>query len=151
MVAWPTPTRVLTTETAVPPSRAIRHWVNLAAMNKYSFSKCARLLQRLGEMGILDSTLVLMASDMGDPAAHSTQNAPYVLGGGLNGKIKMGRNLTLAGDCPPNKYYCGDTEKTLMPNGRLLASIVNAFGVEAAGYGNQTDPKLAQGTLSELM
>jgi hypothetical protein len=38
-----------------------------------------------------------------------------------------------------------------MPNGRLLASIVNAFGVEAAGYGNQTDPKLAQGTLSELM
>jgi hypothetical protein len=125
-------------------------WEPLARMNRYSYGKAARLLQRLRDFGILDTTLVLIASDMGNPAAHSTMNVPTVLAGGAGGKFRMGRYIALAPDCPPDRYYCQDTQKTLSPNSRLLVSIANAFGVDVGSYGNQPDPANATGALSQL-
>ena len=125
-------------------------WEPLARMNKYSYGKAARLLQRLNELGILDTTLVYIASDMGNPAAHSTSNVPTVLAGGTGGKFKMGRYIALAADCPPDRYYCRDDQKTISPNSWLLVSIANAFGVDIGSYGNQPDPGKATGALSQL-
>ncbi len=51
-------------------------WQLLAKFNRYIYGKVARLMQRLDENGILDSTLILASSDMGNPAAHSTRNVP---------------------------------------------------------------------------
>ena len=39
-----------------------------------SYAKLARLMQRLSDSGLLDSTVILAGSDMGNPSAHSTRN-----------------------------------------------------------------------------
>jgi hypothetical protein len=124
-------------------------WTPLARFNRYSYGKVARLLQRLSEYGVLDSTLVYAASDMGNPAGHSTSNVPTLLAGGVNGRFRMGRRIKLASDCPPDRYYCSDP--TRAPNNRILVAIAQAFGEGIEAYGTQPDPALTQGALSELV
>lgn len=123
-------------------------WAALARQNLYSYGKCARLLQRLAEVGALDSTLVYITSDMGDPARHSLRNVPTVLAGGANGKLKMGRRLVLNEDCPPQSPYCQDPK--YVPNNRILVSIANLFGVQAASFGTAMKPEITAGRLAEL-
>ena len=125
-------------------------WDPLAVQNKYSYQKGALLLKRLNELKILDSSLMLMSSDMGDPAAHSTRNVPIVLAGGVNGKIKMGRYIKLGPDCSNNMQYCDAMTDSPNPINKLLVSIATAFGVETPSYGVQKDAKLTQGGLSQL-
>jgi hypothetical protein len=124
-------------------------WLPLAQFNRYSYGKMARLLQRLHEFGSLESTLVYAASDMGNPAAHSLRNVPTVLAGGANGKLRMGRRVKLAADCPPDRYHCGETW-TRSPNNRILVTVAQAFGAPVEAYGTQNDPTLTKGALSEL-
>ncbi|WP_438001668.1 DUF1552 domain-containing protein [Sorangium sp. So ce185] len=127
-------------------------WVPLARFNRYSYSKIARLMQRLDELGVLDSTLIYASSDMGNPALHSTRNVPTLLAGGANGKFRMGRRIKLRPDCPADAPFCGENDATFSPttNSRILVSIAQAFGVEVESFGSQPDPKLTTGALSEL-
>ncbi|WP_437516086.1 DUF1552 domain-containing protein [Sorangium sp. So ce1099] len=127
-------------------------WVPLAKFNRYSYSKIARLMQRLDELGTLDSTLIYASSDMGNPSMHSTRNVPTLLAGGANGKFRMGRRIKLRADCPPEAPYCSEGDATFTPttNSRILVSIAQAFGVEIESFGSQPDPKLTTGALSEL-
>ncbi|WP_437553493.1 DUF1552 domain-containing protein [Sorangium sp. So ce367] len=127
-------------------------WVPLAKFNRYSYSKIARLMQRLDELGALDSTLIYASSDMGNPALHSTRNVPTLLAGGANGKFRMGRRIKLKADCPADAPWCGETDSTFTPvtNSRILVSIAQAFGVEIESFGSQPDPALTTGALSEL-
>jgi hypothetical protein len=126
-------------------------WQLLARFNRYAYSKVARLLQRLGEYGILDSTLVYASSDMGNPATHSTRNVPTVLAGGLNGKIRMGRRIQYRTDCPLGTW-CDPKGKDYqtVPNNWLLVSIAQAFGVELPSYGIQAEAQYSNGTLPGL-
>ncbi len=126
-------------------------WKPLAKFNKYSYGKVARLMQRLDQAGVLDSTLIYASSDMGNPAAHSTRNAPTLLAGGLNGKIRMGRRLKFRTDCPLGTW-CSQTgpDYQTVSNNRLLVSIAQAFGVDIDTYGTQPDPKYTTGALTEL-
>ena len=112
-------------------------WRLLARFNRYAYGKVARLLQRLGEYGILDSTLVYASSDMGNPATHSTRNVPTILAGGLGGKIRMGRRIQFR------------TDQTV-PNNQLLVSIAQAFGVDVVSYGVQAEAQYSTGTLPGL-
>ncbi|WP_437746848.1 DUF1552 domain-containing protein [Sorangium sp. So ce302] len=127
-------------------------WVPLAKFNRYSYSKIARLMQRLDELGALDSTLIYASSDMGNPALHSTRNVPTLLAGGANGKFRMGRRIKLKADCPADAPWCGEADATFTPvtNSRVLVSIAQAFGVEIESFGSQPDPALTTGALSEL-
>jgi len=120
-------------------------WLELGKLNRWHYGKCARLLQRLDEGGILDETLVLMTSDMGDPAAHSSRNVPVILAGGAGGAFQMGRRVVLQSDCPPDRWFCDD--KALVPNNRLLVSVACAFGVDIDRFGGGDD---AVGALTEL-
>lgn len=126
-------------------------WLGLAKLNKYSFGKVARLMQKLDELGILDSTLIYVSSDMGNAGTlHSTRNVPTVLAGGANGKFRMGRRVALAPDCPPSgSDWCNPmTEKT---NNHLLVSIAQAFGQnDVESFGTQPDPSLTTGELTEI-
>jgi hypothetical protein len=126
-------------------------WQLLAKFNRYVYGKVARLMQRLDEHGILDSTLIYASSDMGNPAAHSTRNVPTVLAGGANGKIRMGRRIKLRTDCPLGTH-CDKASPVYetQPNNRLLASIAHAFGIEIAEYGRQVSYPTARGTLPGL-
>ncbi len=127
-------------------------WLPLAKFNRYSYSKVARLMQRLDELGVLDSTLIYVSSDMGNPALHSTRNVPTVLAGGANGKFRMGRRIKLTPDCPESNLWCSENDAVFqgVTNNHLLISIANAFGVELNEFGDQPDPKLNTGPLSEL-
>lgn len=127
-------------------------WLPLAKFNKYSYSKIARFMKRLDELGVLDSTLIYATSDMGNPALHSTHNVPTVLAGGANGKFKMGRRIKLKADCPTSSPWCGENDPAFTPvtNNRLLVSIAQAFDVSIESFGTQPDPKLTTGALSEL-
>jgi hypothetical protein len=126
-------------------------WDILAKFNRYAYGKVARLMQRLDQSGVLDSTLIYASSDMGNPAAHSTRNVPTVLAGGANGKIRMGRRIKYRTDCPLGTY-CepSSSDYETVPSNRLLVSIAQAFGVEVEEYGSQPNPESAKGTLAEL-
>jgi hypothetical protein len=126
-------------------------WQRLATFNRYVYGKVARLMQRLDEHGILDSTLIYASSDMGNPAAHSTRNVPTVLAGGANGKIRMGRRIKFRTDCPlgTNCDKASSVFET-QPNNRLLTSIAHAFGVGISDYGRQVHYPTASGTLPGL-
>lgn len=126
-------------------------WKLLAKLNRYSYGKVARLMQRLSEAGILDSTLIYASSDMGNPAAHSTRNVPTVLAGGAGGKIRMGRRIKYPTDCPMGTM-CSNTspEYKTVANNKLLTSIANAFGVPVENYGWQLFDPLSLGHLAEL-
>jgi hypothetical protein len=105
----------------------------LAKDNLYYFEKLARLLGGLQKAGILDSTLVYMTSDMGDPNMHSVKALPTVLAGGLNGKLKTGRRLVAK-----------------QGNNKLLTSIANLFGAGVDGYGVTMNAATSKGGLAEL-
>ncbi len=136
-----------------PGDGAPETWLPLAKFNKYVYSKVARLMQKLDALGALDSTLIYVTSDMGNPALHSTRNVPTVLAGGAGGKFRMGRRIKLKADCPTDSPWCGEADANFTPvtNSKLLVSIAQAFGQEVDKFGTQPDPALTSGSLSELV
>ena len=106
-------------------------WVPLAKFNRYSYGKIALFMQKLAAAGVLDNVLIYASSDMGNPALHSTRNAPTLLAGGAAGtKFRMGRRLKMAADCMTN-LWCSptDAEFKASTNNHLLVSIAQAFGL----------------------
>jgi len=127
-------------------------WLPLASLNAYSFSKTARLMQRLSELGALDSTLIYTSGSMGDPAQHSPTNVPTLLAGGANGKFRMGRHVRLRDDFCDNHAMCqnaGPRDGRVL-NNQLLVSIAHAFGVDIETFGTQADGGVTHGPLPGL-
>ncbi|HEY6081372.1 MAG TPA: DUF1552 domain-containing protein, partial [Polyangiaceae bacterium] len=135
-----------------PGDGAPATWLPLAKFNRYSYSKVARFMQKLDQLGVLDSTIIYVTSDMGNPALHSTRNVPTLLAGGAGGKFRMGRRLKLKPDCPTDSPYCSENEPTFTPvtNSKLLVAIAQAYGMDVNQFGSQPDPALTTGALSEL-
>jgi Protein of unknown function (DUF1552) len=127
-------------------------WLPLAKFNRYSYSKVARLMQRLDALGALDNTLIYVASDMGNPSLHSTQNIPTLLCGGAGGKFRLGRHLRLGPDCSNGTPWCAPGEEPFagVSNNHLLVSIAQAFGAPIDTFGTQAEDKHTTGALSEL-
>ncbi|MEY4579646.1 MAG: hypothetical protein RL701_4349 [Pseudomonadota bacterium] len=127
-------------------------WLPLAKFNRYSYSKVARLMQKLDQLGALDDTLIYVASDMGNPSLHSTQNVPTLLAGGAGGKLRMGRRIRLGGDCMDGSPWCGPGDEKFqgVSNNHLLVSIAQAFGAPLEAFGSQLEAKHTTGALSEL-
>ncbi len=127
-------------------------WLPLAQINRYNYGQIARLMQRLDEYGVLESSLIYASSDMGNPNLHSTRNVPTLLAGGAGGKFTMGRRIQLGRDCPVTNEWCqhGDADFAGVTNNHLLVSILQAFGVEEDTFGTQPDVADRTGALSEL-
>jgi Protein of unknown function (DUF1552) len=117
----------------------------LGRLNRYYYSKVARLLQRLDEGSILDSTLVMAGSDMGNPSLHSTRNIPLILAGGANGKLTFGRRIKANADCPPSNPYCTGAALGLTSHNKILVSVAHLFGDTAASFGTASDSSLNTG------
>ena len=127
-------------------------WLPLAKFNKYCYSKVARLMQKLDQLGILDSTIIYVTSDMGNPALHSTRSVPTLLAGGANGKFKMGRRLKMNADCPSTDMWCeSKTTYTPTTNSKILVSIAQAFGQDLDAFGTQPIKANVTGALSAMM
>src|SRR5690606_8330957 len=112
-------------------------WRKLALQNRYTYSKIARLLQRLDEAGILDDCLLYASSDMGDPARHSSRHVPTLLLGGAGGQFKMGRYLEL-------------DAKRGTANNKILVSICQAFGLPTSRFGTSASASVVSGRLEPL-
>ena len=89
----------------------------LSKINQYHVKMLAHLIDKLantrdGDGTLLDHSLVLYGSNMGNSNQHVHYDVPHVLIGGLNGKLKGGRHLAY-----PTKT---------VPTGNLL--------IELAGY-----------------
>jgi hypothetical protein len=68
--------------------------------------------------------------------------------GGANGKLRMGRRLVYAADCPPDNMWCNPP--TTVSHNALLVSICNVFGVAIDTYGRATNPAFTKGPLPQL-
>lgn len=69
-----------------------------------------------GDKTLLDNTIVLWASEIGESTQHDLTLMPYVFGGGAGGKIKTGRFV--------------DYGTTRHDNNRMLVSIAQIMGAE---------------------
>jgi Protein of unknown function (DUF1552) len=76
---------------------------------------------------LLDHTVVLLCSELGDSNLHDHRNVPFVLAGRASGQLATGRLLDYSGSAAG-----GDNQ----PHSRLLVSIANLMGagVDEFGY-----------------
>jgi hypothetical protein len=134
-IALPPDVHNLVAHTYSSAAAAVASQIQLGRLHRYYNSKIARLMQRLDEGGVLDSTLIMAGSDMGDPALHSTRNIPLILAGGSNGKFTFGRRLKAVADCPPSNDYCVAPTLALTSHNKVLVSVCQAFGVPGMSFG----------------
>ncbi|HUA21750.1 MAG TPA: DUF1552 domain-containing protein [Bryobacteraceae bacterium] len=101
----------------------------LSKINQYHVKMLAYLINRLqttrdGDSTLLDQSLVLYGSNMGNSNQHVHYDVPHVLVGGLNGRLKGGRHLAY-----PTKT---------IPSGNLLLSLLDMYDIHQDSIGDST-------------
>jgi len=101
----------------------------LSKINQYHVKMLAHLIAKLastrdGAGSLLDQSLVLYGSNMGNSNQHVHYDVPHVLVGGLNGKLKGGRHLAY-----PTKT---------VPTGNLLLSLLDLYDIHQDSIGDST-------------
>src|SRR5712691_4890030 len=101
----------------------------LAKINQYHVKMLAHLIANLaktqdGDGTLLDHSLVLYGTNMGNSNQHVHYDVPHVLVGGLNGKLKGGRHLAY-----PTKT---------VPTGNLLLSLLDLYDIHQDSVGDST-------------
>jgi hypothetical protein len=100
-----------------------------AHLNRYHISTFAYFAEKLksipdGDGSLLDHSLLLWGTNMGNSNQHQHYDVPHFLVGGANGRLRGGRFLTY--------------ERKTVPTGNLLLSILDMFGVEQEYQGDST-------------
>jgi hypothetical protein len=100
-----------------------------ATLNRYHVRMLAYFLDKLrrtsdGEGTLLDHSLVLYGSNMGNSNQHLHFDVPHLLAGTASGRLEGGRHLAF-----PSKS---------VPTGNLLVSILDMFGVREEAIGDST-------------
>jgi hypothetical protein len=100
-----------------------------AKINRYHVQMLAYFLNKLkstpdGDGTLLDHSLILYGSNMGNSNQHLHYDVPHILAGGASGKLKGGRHLAY-----PSKK---------VPTGNLLLSILDMFGIDQDHVGDST-------------
>ena len=106
-----------------------RRIAEYAKINQYHVKMLAHLVDKLaktedGDGTLLDHSLVLYGSNMGNPNQHLHYDVPHVLVGGANGRLKGGRHLAY-----PTKT---------VPTGNLLVSVLDKFDIRHEALGDST-------------
>jgi hypothetical protein len=106
-----------------------RRIAELSKINQYHVKMLAHLIANLaktqdGDGTLLDHSLVLYGSNMGNSNQHVHYDVPHVLIGGLNGKLKGGRHLAY-----PTKT---------IPTGNLLLTLLDKFDIHQDSIGDST-------------
>jgi len=100
-----------------------------AQLNRYHVQMLGYLIKKLadqkeGDGTLLDRSLVLYGSNMGNSNQHLHYDVPHVLVGGAGGRLKGDRHLAFA--------------SRTVPTGNLLLSILDKFDVRADKFGDST-------------
>jgi hypothetical protein len=106
-----------------------RRILDLAKINKYHVAMVAHLASTLaskeeGDGTLLDHSMILFGSNMGNSNQHVHHDVPHILVGGANGKLEGGRHLAY-----PSKT---------VPTGNLLLSILDKFDIHQDSIGDST-------------
>ena len=125
-------------EIGVPePHHPISHHGNnpdklakLAKINQFHVSLFAEFLQKMaatpeGNGSLLDQSLYLFGSGMGDPDAHDHTDLPLIVAGGAAGNMQGGRHVTYEKHTP-------------MAN--LHLTLLNKAGIEMNSFADSTRP-----------
>jgi len=97
-------------------------------INEYHVKVFAYLLDKLRSTPdhdgtLLDNSMILYGSSIGDGNIHTHDKLPLVLAGGAGGKIKGGRHIKYPNDTPMNN---------------LLVSMLDKAGVKTEHFGDST-------------
>lgn len=100
-----------------------------AKINRYHIQMLAYFLDKLksipdGDGTLLDHSVILHGSNMGNSNQHQHYDVPHILAGGASGQLKGGRHLAY-----PSKT---------VPTGNLLLSILDMFGFNEERIGDST-------------
>jgi len=106
-----------------------RQIAQLSKINQYHVKMVAYLVDKLasvkeGDGTLLDRSLVLYGSNMGNSNQHVHYDVPHAVIGGLNGKVKGGRHIAV-----PTKT---------IPTGNLLLSVLDKFDIHEEQFGDST-------------
>jgi hypothetical protein len=101
----------------------------LSKINQYHVKMMAYLAEKLantedGDGTLLDHSLLLYGSNMGNPNQHLHYDVPHVILGGNNGRMKGGRHLAY-----PTKT---------ISTGNLLLSLMDQFDIHHDTFGDST-------------
>jgi hypothetical protein len=99
----------------------------LSKINQYHVKMLTHLIANLakiqdGDGTLLDHSLVLYGSNMGNSNQHVHYDVPHVLVGGLNGKLKGGRHIAY-----PTKQ---------VPTGNLLLTLLDMYDIHQDSIGD---------------
>jgi hypothetical protein len=102
---------------------------DFSKINQYHVKMLAYFVDKLantndGDGSLLDHSLLLYGSNMGNPNQHMHYDVPHILLGGNNGKLKGNRHLAY-----PTKT---------VPTGNLLLSILDQFDIHRDTFGDST-------------
>jgi len=100
-----------------------------AQLNRYHVQMLGYLIKKLAESKegngtLLDRSLVLYGSNMGNSNQHLHYDVPHIMVGGAGGKLKGDRHLAYA--------------SRTVPTGNLLLGILDMFDVRADKFGDST-------------
>jgi len=100
-----------------------------ADLNRYHVSTMARFAEKLkatpdGDGTLLDHSLILYGTNMGNSNQHQHYDVAHILVGGANGKLKTGRHLAY--------------ERKTVTTGNLLVSILDMYGIQQEKQGDST-------------
>ena len=101
----------------------------LSKINQYHVKMMAYFVDKLkntndGNGSLLDHSLLMYGSNMGNPNQHAHYDVPHILIGGNNGKLKGNRHIAF-----PIKQ---------VPTGNLLLSILDQFDIQRESFGDST-------------
>jgi hypothetical protein len=100
-----------------------------AELNRYHVSTMARFADKLkatpdGDGTLLDHSLILYGTNMGNSNQHQHYDVAHILVGGANGQLKGGRHLAY--------------ERKTVTTGNLLLSLLDMYGVHQDKHGDST-------------
>jgi Protein of unknown function (DUF1552) len=100
-----------------------------AKLNRYHVATLAYFIDKLrkireGDGTLLDHSLTLYGSNMGNSNQHLHYDVPHVLIGGAGGKLEGDRHLAF-----PSKT---------VPSSNLLSSVLGLYGIERDSFGDST-------------
>jgi Protein of unknown function (DUF1552) len=103
---------------------------NYSKLNRYHLLTTAYLANKLketpdGDGTLLDHTLILHGTNMGNSNQHQHFDVPHYLIGGINGKLKGGRHL----------HY----DRKTVTTGNLLLSVLDMYDIHQGQQGDSTD------------
>ena len=106
-----------------------RRIAEYAKLNQYHVKMLGHLVETLsktpdGDGTLLDHSLVLYGSNMGNSNQHLHYDVPHVLIGGLNGRLKGNRHLSY-----PSRA---------VPTGNLLLSLLDKYDIHQESIGDST-------------